>query len=119
MNTVITLACVLTFAAGWHALRRRHKEGPREGAYKPSRRATMFVVVLILGLQAVATAPAASAAACGEAPNPERPGAGMVGAIDPPLGHGEPGSSYIDYSYAGFVWHTFETNCGPMAGITT
>lgn len=119
MNTVITLACVLAFAAGWHALRRRLKEGPRPGKTRPSRRATMFVVMLILGLQAVATAPAASAAACGEAPNPERPGAGMVGAIDPPLGHGEPNSAYIDYSYAGLVWETFQTNCGPMAGITS
>ncbi len=119
MSTVMTLAFVLAFAAGWHALRRRLKEGPREGRYKPSRRATMLIVVLILGLQAVATAPAASAAACGEAPNPERPGAGMVGAIDPAEGHGEAGSPYIDYSYAGFVWNTFQTNCSPMAGITS
>ena len=74
----------------------------------------MFAVMLVLGLQAIATAPAASAAACGEAPNPERPGAGMVGAIDPPEGHGEPNSAYIDYSYAGMVWNTFETNCSAL-----
>ena len=36
-------------------------------------------------------APTAHAQTCGEAPNPERPGAGMVGAIDPPVGNGLPG----------------------------
>src|SRR3954447_1328662 len=110
MNTLLTLAVLLTLAAAWHALKRRIKEGPKARRV-PSRKATMFAVMLVLGLQAIATAPAASAAACGEAPNPERPGAGMVGAIDPAEGHGEAGSPYVDYSYAGFVWNTFETNC--------
>lgn len=113
MSTLLTLAVLLTLAAGWHALKRRIKEGPRARRI-PSRKATMFAVMLVLGLQAIATAPAASAAACGEAPNPERPGAGMVGAIDPPEGHGEPNSAYIDYSYAGMVWNTFETNCSAL-----
>ncbi|MEU4254504.1 magnesium transporter [Amycolatopsis sp. NPDC026612] len=114
MNTVLTLAVLLTLAAGWHSLKRRIKEGPRPGRRTPGRKATMFAVMLVLGLQAIATAPAASAAACGEAPNPERPGAGMVGAIDPPEGHGEPNSAYIDYGYAGMVWNTFETNCSGL-----
>ncbi len=115
MNTVLTLAVLLTLAAGWHSLKRRIKEGPRSARRTPSRKATMFAVMLVLGLQAIATAPAASAAACGEAPNPERPGAGMVGAIDPAEGHGEAGSAYVDYSYAGFVWNTFETNCSGLS----
>src|SRR3954468_1191337 len=110
MNTLLTLAVLLTLAAAWHALKRRIKEGPKARRV-PSRKATMFAVMLVLGLQAIATAPAASAAACGEAPNPERPGAGMVGAIDPPEGPGEPNSAYIDYGYAGMVWNTFETDC--------
>ena len=118
MNTVMTLAVVLSFAGGWHALRRRLKEGPKPGKRRPSRGATMIMVMAILGLQAIATAPAASAAACGEAPNPERPGSGMVGALDPAEGHGEPGSAYVDYSYAGMVWETFQTNCSPLAGLT-
>ncbi|SFW92448.1 hypothetical protein [Amycolatopsis australiensis] len=113
MNTLLTLAVLLTLAAGWHALKRRIKEGPRARRV-PGRKATMFAVMLVLGLQAIATAPAANAAACGEAPNPERPGAGMVGAIDPPEGHGEPNSAYIDYGYAGMVWNTFETNCSAL-----
>ncbi|MFB9690194.1 magnesium transporter [Amycolatopsis plumensis] len=114
MNTLLTLAVLLTLAAGWHAVKRRIKEGG-PARRVPSRKATMFAVMLVLGLQAIATAPAASAAACGEAPNPERPGAGMVGAIDPPEGHGEPNSAYIDYGYAGMVWNTFETNCSAVS----
>ena len=114
MNTVVTLAVVLSIAAGWHALKKRVKEGPRPGRRKPSRRATMVAVMVVLGLQAIATAPAAHAAACGEAPNPERPGSGMVGAIDPAEGHGEAGSPYVDYSYAGFVWNTFQTDCSAL-----
>ncbi|WP_410636553.1 magnesium transporter [Amycolatopsis sp. cmx-4-83] len=118
MNTVLTLAVLLTVAAGWHALKRRIKEGPRPGRRTPGRKATMFAVMLVLGLQAIATAPAASAAACGEAPNPERPGAGMVGAIDPPeSSHGEGFSPYRAYGYAGMVWDTFQTDCGPLAGL--
>jgi hypothetical protein len=128
MNTVMTLAMVLSIAGGWHALRRRLKEGPKPGKRRPSRGATMVMVMAILGLQAIATAPAASAAACGEAPNPERPGSGMVGALDPPEGqHGEAGTMednvllpglYYNYGYAGAVWETFQTNCGPLAGLT-
>lgn len=119
MSTLLTLAVLLTLAAGWNALKRRIKEGPRRpGRRTPSRKATMFAVMLVLGLQAIATAPAASAAACGEAPNPERPGAGMVGALDPPDGvHGEGFSPYRAYGYAGMVWDTFETDCGPLSGI--
>src|SRR5881398_3437838 len=115
MNTVLTVASLLAVAAGWHALKRRISQGPRSARRIPSRRATMLAVMLVLGLQAISTAPAASAAACGEAPNPERPGAGMVGAIDPAEGHVEAGSAYVDYSYAGFVWNTFETNCSGLS----
>ncbi|MFF4593233.1 magnesium transporter [Amycolatopsis sp. NPDC001319] len=120
MNTVWTLAFVLSFAAGWHALKRRIKEGPKPGGRRqPSRRAAMLAVITILGLQTVLMAPSANAAACGESPNPERPGSGMVGAIDPPEGHGEPGSAYIDYSYAGMVWNTYQTNCTALSAIAS
>ncbi|MFI5612324.1 magnesium transporter [Amycolatopsis sp. NPDC051903] len=119
MNTVWTLAFVLSIAAGWHALKRRIKQGPQPGARRPSRRAAMVAVITILGLQTVIMAPSANAAACGESPNPERPGAGMVGAIDPPEGHGEPGSAYIDYDYAGMVWNTYQTNCTALSAIAS
>jgi hypothetical protein len=109
---------VLTVAWAWHAFKGFVRRGGFRGK-RPGRWATTFAVALLLGLQAVATAPSASAAACGEAPTPERPGAGMVGAIDPPATHGENGSAYLDYSYAGMVWYVYQTDCGPLSGITS
>jgi hypothetical protein len=51
---------------------------------------------------------------CKQAPNPERPGSGMVGAIDPtPLQAGTPNSVYAEVGYAGLVWHTYDLGCGP------
>jgi hypothetical protein len=51
---------------------------------------------------------------CKQAPNPERPGSGMVGAIDPtPLQTGAPNSVYAEVGYAGLVWHTYDLGCGP------
>ncbi|WP_370946912.1 magnesium transporter [Amycolatopsis sp. cg5] len=116
--TLLTLAAVLACAAGWHKLRKRLKNGPT-GRTRPTKLATVLMVAGILGLQVTMTAPPAMAAQCGEAPNPERPGAGMVGALDPPKGHGLKDSIYIDYSYAGMVWNTFQTDCGPLAGLNS
>ncbi|MTD58117.1 magnesium transporter [Amycolatopsis pithecellobii] len=118
MTTLLTLGTVLAIAWGWYALKGFVRRGGFRGR-RPGRWATTFAVALLLGLQAVATAPAASAAACGDAPTPERPGAGMVGAIDPPATHGENGSAYLDYSYAGMVWYVYQTDCGPLSGITS
>ncbi len=51
---------------------------------------------------------------CKQPPNPERPGSGMVGAIDPtPLQAGTPNSVYAEVGYAGLVWHTYDLGCGP------
>jgi hypothetical protein len=51
---------------------------------------------------------------CKQPPNPERPGSGMVGAIDPtPLQAGAPNSAYAEVGYAGLVWHTYDLGCGP------
>ncbi|WAL64798.1 magnesium transporter [Amycolatopsis cynarae] len=119
MTTAMTLLLVLGCAAAWHSFKGFVRRGGFRGKKRPGRFATLAMVALILGLQTVATAPPASAAACGEAPTPERPGAGMVGAIDPPATHGENGSAYLDYSYAGMVWYVYQTDCGPLSGITS
>ncbi|MQA60131.1 MAG: magnesium transporter [Actinophytocola sp.] len=76
------------------------------------------MVTALVGFQLLIGAPMAAASKCGEAPNPERPGTGMVGALDPAEDRGEPGSPYSDYSYAGMVWHTFETECDALSGVT-
>jgi hypothetical protein len=82
----------------------------------------LLIVGLLLGAQAVLGAPATLAAPaqlpglddCKEAPNPERPGSGMVGVFDPtPLSQGSDPSIYREFGYAGQVWHTYDLGCGP------
>ncbi len=84
------------------------------------------MVAGLLGMQVVIGTPAL-ADQCGQAPIPERPGAGMVGAIDPPTkdrgdpptpANGNHGSNYHNYAYAGTVWHVYETNCTLSSTIT-
>ncbi len=85
-------------------------------------------VLALLGVQAALATPALATPAlttpalaqvpgvddCKQAPNPERPGAGMVGALDPtPMDAGTPGSVYREVGYAGLVWHTYDLGCGP------
>ncbi|MEU0464129.1 magnesium transporter [Amycolatopsis sp. NPDC006131] len=116
--TLVTILSVLALAGGWHALRRGLKNrGSRRK--RPSRWAAVVAVALLMGFQTTVMAPSASAAACGDAPIPERPGSGLVGALDPPRSHGEAGSAYYDYSYAGLVWYVYQTDCGPLSGITS
>ncbi len=85
--------------------------------------ALLMVVIAMLGVQAALGSPALGSPVlaqvpgvddCKQAPNPERPGSGMVGAIDPtPLQAGAPNSVYAEVGYAGLVWHTYDLGCGP------
>jgi hypothetical protein len=104
------LAVVLAIAAAPRA-RRLYRRAMGPAKVGPKRWRSLSVVVAILALQAVIGAPAANAAACGEAPNPERPGSGMVGAIDPPIGNGLKDTPYLNFGYAGMVWHTYQEKC--------
>jgi len=80
--------------------------------------ALLMVVIAVLGVQAVLGPPALAQIPgvedCKQAPNPERPGSGMVGALDstPPQA-GTPNSVYAEVGYAGLVWHTYDLGCGP------
>ena len=94
---------------------RRHAPRPRRHA----RRMALLVTSLLLGAQAILGAPPGIAQIpgvgdCKEAPNPERPGSGMVGVFDAtPPDHGTDPSIYRDFGYAGQVWHTYDLGCGP------
>lgn len=115
MSTAITVGLIVLAAA--LVARRRYR---RTGTRRTRRRGPLLVVIALLGLQALVGAPAtAQSLDCKEPPNPERPGSGMVGAVDPaPLGTGQVGSPYDETGYAGEVWHTYDLGCGPQ-GVTS
>ncbi len=109
------LLAVLMLVVALLVLRRRRNRRPSS----PRRRSAVVAAAVVVAIQALIGAPAsAQSFDCKEAPNPERPGTGMVGAIDPaPLGYGHPDSAYFETGYAGHVWHTYDLGCGPQ-GVT-
>lgn len=89
---------------------------PAETSTRRGRRWAFLLVTALFGIQTLMGAPAFAQDPfdCKQAPNPERPGSGMVGAIDPAsIGIGAPGSVYDEVGYAGLVWHTYDLGCGP------
>ncbi|HEX9337938.1 MAG TPA: hypothetical protein VF892_18720, partial [Pseudonocardiaceae bacterium] len=112
----VVVAVVLCYAARRRA-RWRRAEGI-ERLRKSRKWSVLTLVAALLGIQIVLGMPA-YADTCGDAPVPERPGAGMVGAVDPPaIDHGDQNSNYGKYSYAGSVWHVFDNNCVLSKTIT-
>ncbi|MGH3493996.1 MAG: magnesium transporter, partial [Sciscionella sp.] len=104
---LIVLCCALGWTVAYRltVVLRRGPLGPT------GRRARgVLVVIVLMFAQIMLLTPTASAASCGAAPLPERPGSGMVGAIDPPaVDRGDPTKSpYGVYSYAGTDWNTYQ-----------
>ncbi|HEU5471151.1 MAG TPA: magnesium transporter [Actinophytocola sp.] len=110
--TVLALVAALLIAV------RRHRRAPRTPASRGRSRA-LLLVIAVLGFNLAIGGPAMAQDSCAEAPNPERPGSGMVGALDPPQGQGEANSPYLNYGYAGMIWHVYEDNCGPLSTTVT
>jgi hypothetical protein len=53
---------------------------------------------------------------CKESPEPDRPGTGLVGSLDPPRASGGvEGSVYREVGYAGLVWHNYDIGCAGAA----
>ncbi|MFC7613165.1 magnesium transporter [Actinokineospora soli] len=104
---MITILLVATAAALLTAVRRRTRTRDL------GRKSAMAVVIAIVGLHTLIGSPAA-AQDLDCVPNPERPGSGMVGAIDPPKGNGEVGSPYQVYGFAGMVWHVYDESCNGL-----
>ncbi|MFC5996004.1 hypothetical protein ACFQE5_17500 [Pseudonocardia hispaniensis] len=99
------------------ALRRRRRG--RAAPVRPrSRWVTALLVVLGLlgGSMLLGTPALAQPFDCKESPEPDRPGTGLVGSLDPPTyGAGEPGSVYHEVGYAGLVWHNYDLGCAGTA----
>ena len=86
-------------------------------AERPRRSVALLIVTGLIGATALIGTPAfAQSIECKEAPEPDRPGTGLVGSLDPPtLSAGEPGSVYNEVGYAGMVWHNYDLGCAGTA----
>jgi hypothetical protein len=135
ITLLVVVAAVLIFTA-----RRRRRRSPvttrtTKAARTRGRLAALAVVTGLLGLSTLLGTPAMAqpTSDTGCAPFPERPGAGMAGAIDPPQGNGLrrskgsdvpytdakfPNSPYRDHGYAGMVWHVYDPNCNEALSIS-
>ncbi|MDN5918846.1 MAG: hypothetical protein L0I76_27755 [Pseudonocardia sp.] len=107
---------LLIVAAGaWAGLRkaRRARRGDVADPRRHRRRSSLLVVAALVGGSILIGSPAmAQPLDCKQAPEPDRPGTGLVGSLDGPSAlHGEAGSVYEEVGYAGLVWHNYDLGC--------
>ena len=98
----------------WASARRRRRARPQAPRSALRRRglALLIVMGLVGGSVLLGTPAFAQPLSCKESPEPDRPGTGLVGSLDPPtLSAGEPGSVYNEVGYAGLVWFTYDLGC--------
>ena len=109
---VVALALLSSFRRRRRAVRNDHSDAPRRRRLVP-----VLVVAALVGGSALLGQPAyAQPLSCKESPEPDRPGTGLVGSLDPPTyGVGEPGSVYDEVGYAGLVWHNYDLGCAGTA----
>jgi hypothetical protein len=95
----------------------RHRRRRERGLERPRKRIALLIVTALVGGSVMLGQPAmAQPFDCKESPEPDRPGTGLVGSLDPPTyGVGEPGSVYDDVGYAGMVWYTYDLGCAGTA----
>ncbi len=107
----VGLVLLAAVVAAWRRGRTREDHRPRT-----RRRALLVVVAIVAGSGLVGSPAMAQPFDCKESPEPDRPGTGLVGSIDPPTyGVGEPGSVYDEVGYAGLIWHNYDLGCAGAA----
>lgn len=112
------LPVLVLVAAVLVARRQRRKRLTAAGTPPPrSRRAALLVVIALVGGSVLMGSPAmAQPFDCKESPEPDRPGTGLVGSVDPPRASGGiEGSVYREVGYAGLIWHNYDLGCAGTA----
>ena len=111
------LPVILVLAAAVLVAIVRPLRARRAAAGRPRRGVALLVVTGLVGASVLLGTPAfAQSLECKEAPEPDRPGTGLVGSLDPPTyGVGEPGSVYYEVGYSGMVWHNYDLGCAGTA----
>jgi hypothetical protein len=107
----LVLAAAVLVALG------RRRRSRRAAADRPRRGVALLVVTGLVGGSVLLGTPAfGQSLECKESPEPDRPGTGLVGSLDPPTyGIGEPGSVYYEVGYSGMVWHNYDLGCAGTA----
>ena len=107
----VGLVLAAAIVVAWRRGRRRPERG------RPRRRTAVLVVAaLVGGSMLIGSSAMAQPFDCKESPEPDRPGTGLVGSLDPPRAdRGEMGSVYREVSYAGMVWHNYDLGCAGSA----
>jgi hypothetical protein len=97
--------------------RRRRRDGEPAAPRGRGKLSAVLVVVALVGGSVLLGSPAmAQPFSCKESPEPDRPGTGLVGSLDPPrASNGELGSVYREVGYAGLVWHNYDLGCAGQA----
>ncbi len=92
--------------------RSRRERSDRKAPPRRRRSALLIVTALVAGSVLLGSPAMAQSLDCKQAPEPDRPGTGLVGSLDPPRPDGgEAGSVYREVGYAGLTWHNYDLGC--------
>jgi hypothetical protein len=97
--------------------RRRRRERQVARTHPPKRRyALLLVIAIVCGSSLIGSPAMAQPLNCKESPEPDRPGTGLVGSLDPTRSSGGiEGSVYWESGYAGLLWHNYDLGCAGSA----
>ncbi|GAA2870108.1 hypothetical protein GCM10010472_29320 [Pseudonocardia halophobica] len=112
-GTTGLLAVLLVLAAAVVVAVRKDRARRHAGAPRRRRGAALLLVLAVVAGSGLVGSPAvAQGFDCKQSPEPDRPGTGLVGSLDPPRPDGgEPGSVYREVGYAGMTWHNYDLGC--------
>jgi len=113
----LPVALVIAAAVAVALRRRRAQRHQGDPGARPRKGLAMLIVAGLVGGSVLLGQPAfGQGFDCKESPEPDRPGTGLVGSLDPPRASGGiEGSVYREVGYAGLVWHNYDIGCAGAA----